>query len=173
MSIGHKNLFSDLIMMHCGISLDNNSSQDIQNPVQSGLGIKECEMGKYGEAAILAVRLFTKSKAGNPVNAWKQAMAQVFPDSQSSRKKSCPKSTFLGLCEEGLVVGVAAGNYTTSIDNKRYALQAVKQLRKNPALVDDGVKLWKTIIGTENKVENSQMDVVISLWRNGLLDCDV
>ncbi len=118
-------------------------------------------MGRYGETAIEAVR--EAAATGDPVHAWKRAAMLTFPDSPSSRNKACPKSTFLGLCENGLVKGIKAGRYTRSVENKAYAVKAVELLQHNPALADDPVRLWDLIIGNEGKVENQQMDVVISL----------
>jgi hypothetical protein len=46
----------------------------------------------------------------------------------SAQKKGCPRGAFLGLCEEGLVKGIPAGNYTTSKDNKAYAVRAAELL---------------------------------------------
>ena len=128
-------------------------------------------MGKYGRTAVLATSLITERKL-HPTEAWWTAAAQIFPDSPSSQKKGCPKAAFLGLCEDGLLLGVPSGSYTKSGDNKRYAHEAIKLLRKDPSLVNNAENLWKLIIGPETKVENSQMDVIISLWHEGLIDID-
>ena len=125
-------------------------------------------MGKYGRTAVLATSLITERKL-HPTEAWRTAAAQIFPDSPSSQKKGYPKTAFLGLCEDGLLLGVPSGSYTKSRDNKRYAIEAIKCLRQNPSLVDNEKSLWKLIIGSETKVENSQIDVVTSLWREGLI----
>ena len=128
-------------------------------------------MGKYDKTAVLATALIVDDKI-NPVEAWEQAAAQLFTNSPSSQAKGCPKSTFLGLCETGILLGVPSGSYTRSVDNKRYALEAIRLLRKDPSLVNNAEKLWKLIIGPETKVENSQMDVIITLWHEGLIDID-
>ncbi len=80
---------------------------------------------KYGQAALIAV----KSK-GQPADRWLEATAVVFPRSPSSQIKSCPKGAFLGLCEEGVVQGIESGTYTTSTDNKRYALRGLALLKR-------------------------------------------
>jgi hypothetical protein len=128
------------------------------------LGIRNTPMAKYGEIAIRAAQ--EAAISSDPVASWKRAALSAFPDSQSARDKVCPKSTFLGLCEGGLVAGIRPGRYTRSVENKSYAVKAVEHLRRNPALADDPVRLWNLIIGNKGKVENQQMDVVISLWRN-------
>jgi hypothetical protein len=125
-------------------------------------------MGKYGETAILAAREAAKTQ--NPVDAWKSAAIATFPNSPASREKGCPKSTFLGLCENGLIVGVESGSFTRSPKNKLYALKAVQFLRQDSGLVNNSKKLWKIAIDGANKVENSQMDVVISLWLEQLIN---
>ena len=50
------------------------------------------------------------------------------PTSVSAQKKGCPRGAFLGLCEDGLVKGIPAGNYTVSKDNKAYAVRAAELL---------------------------------------------
>jgi hypothetical protein len=75
-------------------------------------------MGKYGETAKIAVALISENPFISPVDAWEAAVARVFPSSESSRKKSCPKGAFQGLCEEGMVAGVNPGNYTRSLKTK-------------------------------------------------------
>jgi hypothetical protein len=121
-------------------------------------------MAKYGDCAVHAA--MDASKCGDPVYAWKRAAASAFTESPSARVKGCPKSAFLGLCEEGLVVGVIPGKYTRSVENKSYALKAVALLRQNGELADDPARLWQEVIGNSHKVENSQMEVVIALWRS-------
>jgi hypothetical protein len=64
-------------------------------------------MGKYGEVAVKAVEDFQAGRAKTVTDAWDVAAQQVFPISLSAQQKGCPKSTFLGLCELGLVSGVS------------------------------------------------------------------
>lgn len=127
-------------------------------------------MRKYGKAAVEAANLVRTGRDMSPVGAWRIAVERVFPDSPASRDKGCPKGTFLGLCEEGLVAGVAPGHYTSSQKNKSYGLKAVVLLRQNPRLADDETVLWRAVMAGEQKVPNSQMDVVITLWRHGLIN---
>jgi hypothetical protein len=139
-------------------------------------------MSIYGKAALKAVELYKNGddlckngddlcKNGDekdPVKAWQSAIAQ-FTKSTCSRGKPCPRSAFLGLCEEGLVSGIPPGTYTTSVKNKAYALRAVAALRKDPALAISSSALWNSI---KTDVENDQggMDVVIALWNEGLIN---
>ncbi|WP_341220693.1 DUF6979 family protein [Polaribacter atrinae] len=122
---------------------------------------------KYGEVAINVAKA-----EGNPEENWKTEVKKAFVDSTSSQKKSCPKSTFLGLCEEGFIKGISKGKYTTSIDNKAYAIKAIDILRNNSINTYTTKELWvkvKKELFIIKKDHNSQMDVVLALWENGLL----
>lgn len=121
-------------------------------------------MGQYGTAACIATDLLNEGSASDPRKAWEEAISRV-TKSQSSQKKSCPKSTFLGLCEEGFVRGVSPGDYTSSPENKRHAIQALMALRANPSLANRRGALWETVTEGSGKIENGQLDVVVTLWR--------
>lgn len=127
-------------------------------------------MGKYGETAVQSTQLIRDGLYSSPLDAWQQAAAIVFSQQPSSQKKGCPKDTFLSLCGAGLVAGVPAGEYTRSKYNKEYALKAYQALVSDPTLGQDHKKLWIASCGDANKKDNSQMDVVCSLWDAGLLD---
>jgi hypothetical protein len=68
-----------------------------------------------------------------------------------------------------LIKGVPGGSYTKSRLNKQYAADAVKFLRESPSLADDPDRIWRLVVDDADKVENSQMDVVIALWQQGLI----
>jgi hypothetical protein len=95
-------------------------------------------------------------------------MERLYPTSPSAREKGCPRGAFLGLCEEGLVKGIPAGRYTSSKDNKDYAVRAA-------ALLTEGKQnwstssLWRAVTNDPAKTHNSQMDVVLALWNNDLI----
>jgi len=124
---------------------------------------------KYSQIALMAVEMLKTGQLSDPVVAWEQAAEQVYPDRKPARTKACPKGAFLGLCEAGLITLVQPGNYTSSIDNKNYAVYAVKLLKKNPRLADDHNKLWMEVLAGEFKSHNNQMNVVISLWTAGYI----
>lgn len=120
---------------------------------------------RYGEAALMAAR----SSAGtNPVARWDAAMERLYPTSPTSRKKGCPRGAFLGLCEEGLVKGIPPGQYTASKENKAYAVQAAALLADETRKWSIG-ELWRAASNDPEKTHNSQMDVVLALWKNGLI----
>lgn len=125
-------------------------------------------MSKYGDAAVNAVTVYGNLTAA-PREAWKRATAEIFGLGSSSQEKGCPRDAFLGLCEEGLVVGIPKGPYTRSEKNKRYAVDAVAMLRKDDKLAGDLDALWRAVLDGEDKQHNSQMDVVVALWKRGLL----
>ena len=95
-------------------------------------------------------------------------METLYPTSPTARKKGCPRGAFLGLCEEGLVKGIPAGNYTASKDDKAYAVRAA-------ALLIEGTRswsiseLWRAVTNDPEKTHNSQMDIVLALWKNDLI----
>jgi hypothetical protein len=124
--------------------------------------------GKYGLVALNAVNKLNNIKEMEPCNAWDEAAVVVFPTQLSSRKKGCPRSAFLGLCEEGKVKGVKSGNYTSSKANKSYATDALELLQSSPNLTTKD--LWgKVINNIEPKAHNSQMNVVVALFHEGYL----
>jgi hypothetical protein len=121
---------------------------------------------RYGEAALIAVR---DSSAGtSPAKRWQSAMEKVYPTSVSAQKKGCPRGAFLGLCEEGLVKGIPAGNYTVSKDNKAYAVRAAELLIEGKQKWSIS-ELWRAVTDDPEKTHNSQMDIVLALWKNGFL----
>ena len=127
-------------------------------------------MGKYGYSALLATKLFRDGKASSPNAAWEMAVATIFPDSKSSQEKGCPRDAYLGLCESGSVAGIPKGNYCRSAKNKGYALKALSLLIQNPTIPHSEETLWDQVMEGEHKTPNHQMDVVISLWKEGFIE---
>jgi hypothetical protein len=126
-------------------------------------------MAAFGSAAVRAVKIYADKV--NLSTAWDKACKEL-KFSDSLRKKGCPKNTFLGLCEEGLVDNVPKGNYTKSVKNKSYGIAAVKVLTKNPSLANNADNLWDAIleeVPNRCKKHNGQMDVVIALWLNNMI----
>ncbi len=127
-------------------------------------------MNKYGKTAIRATEVF-QSNSIDIVSAWKQAAIETFPNQEASRNKGCPRSAYLGLCEEGLVKGVPKGVYLRrGLNlNKQYALYAVELLKSHNIFNVESKGLWEMVMKGEQKAANSQMDVVIALWDNDLI----
>ena len=126
-------------------------------------------MGLYGRAACMAADLVAAGESPEPRGAWHIAICRV-TRSATSRNKSCPRSTFLALCETGAVKGVPAGRYTASPDNKRYALKAWHALLANPELADSSSDLWRVATDGALKCQNGQLDVLLTLWKTDRLD---
>jgi hypothetical protein len=97
-------------------------------------------------------------------------MEKLYPTSPAARRKSCPRGAFLGLCEEGLVKGIPRGQYTASKEDKAYAVRAA-------ALLAEGTQswsrstLWQAVTDDPHKAHDSQLDVVLALWKNGMIVC--
>jgi len=130
-------------------------------------------MGKYADVAIRAVSLYTSGEASSIVEAWEIVACKTF-ETETSRKKSCPRTTFLGACESGIVVGVPAGVYNLKLKrnkNKQYGLKAITLLQQDPALADHPNLLWLKI-GNAGIKKNDQMDVITTLWKQGLIRAD-
>ncbi len=128
-------------------------------------------MGQYGDTAVKATSLIRRG-GYHPCDAWKTSAKRQFPTQKSSEKKGCPRAAYLGLYEAGIVCGVPPGNYTRSVLNKQYALEAVRLLCSDPSLASDKNRLWKKALKGEDKVENDQMDIVLTLWRKRLIKCN-
>ena len=127
-------------------------------------------MGKYGAVAVRAAVLVREGECASAGDAWIRAAREAFPGKEPSQRKACPKGAFLGLCEDGLVVGVPAGRYGAGAENKSYAIAAVALLRKNPfAAVDGPRELWHRVMAGREKKPNHQMDVVLALWARSLI----
>jgi hypothetical protein len=126
---------------------------------------------RYGEAALMAVRMNTFGKALSPAERWEDAVRKLYPTTPIGQKKSGPRTAFMGLCEAGLVKGIEAGEVapaTSSANrNKAYAVKAVELLRAGTHKTI--TELWAEVTEGEVIDHASQMDVVLALWKNGLI----
>lgn len=122
---------------------------------------------RYGEAALLAARMETYGKAISPIERWNEATRKLYPTSPSAQRKGSPRNAFLGLCEAGLVKGIAPGQYAPSNKNKSYAIRAVSLLAAGKHKTVNS--LWAEVTDGEDIPHASQMDVVLALWKNELI----
>ena len=120
---------------------------------------------RYGEAAILAAR---HGAGMGPVASWENAMEKLYPTSPSARNKGGPRAAFLGLCEEGMVKDIPAGHYSTAKENKACAVLAAQLLMKGEQRYSLS-SLWAAVKLDPKREHNAQMDVVLALWKNGLI----
>jgi len=124
---------------------------------------------KYSLAALDAVEMINHGTCNNPSEAWDKALQKYYERKSSSFNKGCPKNAFLGLCEEGLIVGIGPGKYTKSKKNKAYAVKATEYLKQDPGLAKNIEELWEMATDRIGKVHNSQMDIVVALWKKNLI----
>ena len=122
---------------------------------------------RYGEAALMAVRMETYGKALSPLERWDDAVKKLYPTTPVAQKKGAPRGAFVGLCDAGLVKGIAAGTYNSGNRNKDYAVEAVKLLVAGTHTTVS--QLWGAVTEGEEVQHGSQMDVVLALWKNGLI----
>ncbi len=126
---------------------------------------------RYGEAALRAVRMELFGKALSPAERWEDAVRKAYPTTPIGQKKSGPRQAFVGLCEAGLVKGVEAGEAELATSaanrNKAYAVKAVELLRAGTHKTV--TELWGTVAEGDEAEHASQMDVVLALWKNGLI----
>lgn len=128
-------------------------------------------MGQYGRVAVRAVELYRAGRHVSPREAWEAAANELIASS-SSRDKGCPRSTFLTLCGQGLVVGVPPGTYFAP-RNGEHAMEAVRRLSEDRTLAKRRPgQLWTAVLGGFRKRYNGQMDVVLGLWEAGLIELD-
>ena len=74
------------------------------------------------------------------------------------------------LAELGVISGISPGEYTKSVENKKYAELALKLLCEDSSWLNNPSKLWEKIMEGTEKKHNSQMDVVTALWQAKLFN---
>ena len=131
-------------------------------------------MSKYGKVAIKAVEIFKNRELSNPLGAWEIAAEEIFRDKEASIKKGCPRNVFLGLCEDGLIIGIPPGKYTKSKSNKTYAIATIELLREREIFKEfSETEIWKMVLTkcktNLEKKHNSQIPVIKALFENKLL----
>ena len=132
------------------------------------LGLEIQLANRYGEAALMAVRMETYGKTPSPAERWDDAVKKLYPTTPAGQKKSAPRLAFLGLCEAGLVKGIHGDAFaSTSNRNKACAVEAVKLLAAGTHTTVS--QLWAAVTAGEELQHASQMDVVLALWKNGLI----
>jgi hypothetical protein len=121
---------------------------------------------KFGEAALIAARLEVPTQV-TAAQRWDTAVRQLYPDKPYMQKKSAPRAAFLGLCEAGAVKGISAGDPTPQNRNKEYAVKAVELLRAGTHRTIPS--LWTAVAEGDEAPHAAQLDVVMALWKNGLI----
>ena len=126
---------------------------------------------KYGEAALMAVRMETYGKRISASERWQEAVKTLYPTTPAGQNKNPPRLAFLGLCEAGLVKGIDPTHPTSANKSKTYATQAAALLAAGTHKTV--TQLWTAVTNGEATPHASQMDVVLALWKNGLLTAPI
>jgi len=126
-------------------------------------------MGQYGQAAILAVNIYRNSQGLSPAQAWDQALQNL-----GISDKPCPRTAFWGLAENGNIQGIPPGNYLTrNTSSNKFNAIAVRNLIFNtqPPQIPNLPKkmVWSQITRQNNTSDQGVLDVVYTLFQNGLL----
>ena len=111
-------------------------------------------MNKYAETALKAAKYIEEGY--EPKIAWDKASKEMFAPGSPAQKKGCPKNAFLGL-------------YGISSKNAEYSLKGLDYLRKNGVNNIDEKNLWNIITNNTHKAYNSQMHVLLALFRSGYI----
>jgi hypothetical protein len=111
-------------------------------------------LGKYGQVAVKAAKYVQDGYEAH--SAWTKASCEVFILGSASQLKGCPKSSFLGL-------------YGSEGKNAEYAKLALEYLKSNPDNDVTPGELWSIIMEGTHKKHNQQMDVVLALYKEGLV----
>ena len=122
----------------------------------------------FGTVANRAVELLKAGICEDPSAAWKYAACEIV-SRPLMQKKSCPRAVFVGLCNEGLVIGVKDAPYKKKTHNLLYALEGIQVLKHRPELISSSSRLWKAVIANigVKTVHNQQMHVLIGLIQCG------
>ncbi len=94
--------------------------------------------------------------------AWKNATEEIIK-SKESREKGCPRKTFIGLCEAGLLKNITLTKESNSV-NYKYAKFAIGEWQKSKDISKK--EMWVEVQKKfkSNIQHNGQLDVVCGLW---------
>lgn len=120
-------------------------------------------MTKYTEAAITTAKRCQGSIRPDIKAEWRKAIEEL-----SAYDEGCPRSAFIGLCEEGMIKGIRPGSYglRTSNKNKYYAIAAANLVLSGNNT--DPKSIWKEVTKSEIQAHD-QVSIVIALHESGLL----
>ncbi|MBK5071772.1 hypothetical protein I2492_01910 [Budviciaceae bacterium CWB-B4] len=125
-------------------------------------------MGIYGNTAVEVVKNYSD---GQDLHIEWSNQVSKFTSSKSSIEKSCPKCTFLGLCEEGLVVGIPKRKYLDlGNKNKNHAIMLYRIFKKKSELSSCELHKLYVIERGASLTNNGQADILVSLYKENLLN---
>lgn len=127
---------------------------------------------KYGEVAYNAIGKLRNIEVSNKkviISTWKEECKQLGMTC-SIQDKTCPRTSFIELCEAGLIKDLKVNYLRDEAYSIRYAIEAVNILKTNSKKVDEKM-LWKEVMKKVGKdiSSNYQMDVVLNLWKKGMI----
>ncbi len=121
----------------------------------------------YSKIAVRAAKVAASQKI-SPSKAWELELILA-----KKSDKGCPKGTFLGLCQSGFIKDIPIGVYTKSKKNYNYGRVGRELILAQPDKYSSDAKiLWKdilNILGERPIAPNQQAEVLIELWKSGLL----
>ncbi|MGM3225705.1 DUF6979 family protein [Dickeya zeae] len=124
----------------------------------------------YGPTAVAVIRKYVNGQELR--ECWAREIA-LLTEYKSAREKPCPRTAFLGLCEDGYVKGIAPKKYLLRKGkNKDYAIAGAKIILNHFEKEYLPKELWvmiKETIPTRPDTYNKQMHVVLALKDEGLL----
>ncbi|EEW0763831.1 hypothetical protein OM318_02560 [Escherichia albertii] len=122
-------------------------------------------MSQYARAALIAYNLVA-DKSMSPREAWDAAVAKV-TKSESSRKKGCPRATFLALADCGYLKNVEP-QYGEKKGGKLYqrAVEVANLILDLP-----GISKAELVDKTCYKDRQGSYDIVLTLAQCGFLQC--
>lgn len=129
-------------------------------------------MDKYSKSALNVVRYVQENRTESPVEAWFIATGEQFGEGSWGQKKGCPRTAFLGICEEGLIKGIKAGRYNHKQDslNKQYAINTINLLKQDPTYINkDNKEIWAIVTQGKKIKSNYQVEIVKALWEKDLI----
>ncbi|EAA9290935.1 hypothetical protein EE393_18495 [Salmonella enterica] len=121
-------------------------------------------MNKYASAALKAHHYLVVSKSMPPREAWATAVAEV-TESESARKKGCPKITFLTLADCGYLKNIEARHE----EKRRGKLHQRAILVANLILDFPAISKAELADKTCYRDRQGSYDIVIALAQKGLL----
>jgi hypothetical protein len=116
---------------------------------------------QFASAAMLAYQFIIENNL-SAADAWNKA-AEMEIQSMGTRIKGCPKETFIGLCESGILKKIPKKKISAS-RNYEFALYAIKEWQKDQLISNS--KMWEKVSNHFGfaKNHNRQLDVVEGLW---------
>jgi hypothetical protein len=124
----------------------------------------------YGKVAVDSVTIIVQNQKHILLHAWIQALIQ-----NNVGDKDCPRVAFLGLCEDGYVVGVPNGSNGSYIGTSNSVIkQRAVQIRKiimtaNPPALPTATNasIWTRVGGTGQ--DQGVIELIYELFRNSML----